>query len=284
MDQKQLEMIFGHYFTWQIRPGTWVISFMEGTESLYLLEGEEKALLIDTGYAIGNLRNFVEKITDKPILVVNSHFHPDHAGGNGEWQEVMVSEDYTLDERSIQRTVGDPAALPFPDYRKILLKDGDEIDLGERKVRVIKSKNAHCHSHLYFLDTKERILFMGDEMDGWQVLLYENSQNPELEKTENLDEKLQNFKANLLTAKSLDSQYDLLLGNHNGVGFDKSYLDDYLELVDGVYTGTTILCDKLEHPYIEQDPTASTLCRLRHKKASVIVRKALLEELYGSKR
>ena len=30
----------------------------------------------------GNLRKFCEKITDLPILMVNSHFHGDHAAGN----------------------------------------------------------------------------------------------------------------------------------------------------------------------------------------------------------
>ena len=45
-----LEMIFGNYMAWKLDEKTWVISFMEGTEYLYLLEGEEKALLLDTGY------------------------------------------------------------------------------------------------------------------------------------------------------------------------------------------------------------------------------------------
>ena len=34
---------------------------------MYLLEGDEKALLIDTGYGAGNLREYVEKLTSKPI-------------------------------------------------------------------------------------------------------------------------------------------------------------------------------------------------------------------------
>ena len=284
MDQKQLEAIFGSYFTWMAKPGTWVISFMGGTQSLFLLEGEEKALLIDTGYAIGNLRAYVEKITDKPVVVVNSHFHPDHSGGNGEWEEVLVSEDYALDAPSILRTMGDLNALPYPQYRKVLLKGGEEIDLGGRVIRVYKAENAHCHSHLYFLDTRERILFMGDEMDSWQVLLYENSHDPELEKAEDLDLILQHFKANLELAKSLDAEYDWLVGNHNGFPFDKSYLEDFLGMVDGVYQGVTTICEKLDHPFIEHDPVADTLCRIRYKKASAFVRRALLEKIYGRDR
>jgi len=284
MDQEQLEQIFGHYTSWLANPGTWVISFMNGTQFLFLLEGTEKAMLIDTGYAVGNLRRYVEQLTDKPVVVVNTHFHPDHSGGNGEWEEVMISEDYQLDVPSIQKTMGDINALPHPDYKVIPLHDGDEIDLGERVIKVFKAANAHCHSHVYFLDTGERILFMGDEMDSWQVMLYENSQNPDLEEKEDLDVILQNYRKNLLLAKSLDAQYDWLVGNHNGFVFDKSYLDDFLGLVDGVYTGETLVCERLEHPFVEMDPVAETLARLRFRKASAFVRKALLEKIYGKRR
>ena len=40
---------------------------MGDSEYMYLLEGDEKALLIDTGYGAGNLREYVEKLTSKPI-------------------------------------------------------------------------------------------------------------------------------------------------------------------------------------------------------------------------
>ena len=39
----------------------------------YLIVGEEKAMLIDTGYAYGDLRGAVDSITDKPLVIVNTH-------------------------------------------------------------------------------------------------------------------------------------------------------------------------------------------------------------------
>lgn len=87
MQGPSLEMIFGNYMAWKLDEKTWVISFMEGTEYIYLLEGKEKALLLDTGYGIGHLRAFVETLTDKPVIVANTHFHPDHSAGNGEWEK-----------------------------------------------------------------------------------------------------------------------------------------------------------------------------------------------------
>ena len=64
---------------------------------MYLLEGDEKALLIDTGYGAENLREYVEKLTSKPILVVNTHYHPDHAAGNGEFEAVYMNRNYRVD-------------------------------------------------------------------------------------------------------------------------------------------------------------------------------------------
>ena len=83
MQQPTPEQIFGTYVPWEAKKGTWFINFMNGSQNIYLLEGKEKAMLIDTGWGAGNLRACVEKLTDKPLIVVNTHFHPDHSAGNG---------------------------------------------------------------------------------------------------------------------------------------------------------------------------------------------------------
>ena len=46
-----------------------------------LIIGNEKALLIDTGYGYGNLREAVARLTDLPLIVANTHGHFDHVGG-----------------------------------------------------------------------------------------------------------------------------------------------------------------------------------------------------------
>lgn len=60
--------------------------------TLGLVVGTEKALLIDSGLgAVDTLREYVEKITDKPIICVPTHGHPDHAGGAALFDEVYMS-------------------------------------------------------------------------------------------------------------------------------------------------------------------------------------------------
>ena len=52
-----------------------------------LLVGSEQAMLIDTGYGYGNLPAAVRSITDKPLIIVNTHGHPDHFCGNWQFTE-----------------------------------------------------------------------------------------------------------------------------------------------------------------------------------------------------
>ena len=55
------------------------------TELMYLVEGTEKAVLIDTGSGIGSLKACVEQLTDKPVVVLVTHGHVDHAMGAAEF-------------------------------------------------------------------------------------------------------------------------------------------------------------------------------------------------------
>ena len=56
-----------------------------------LIIGEEKALLIDTGYGFGELAGFVRTLTDKPLEVVLTHGHTDHCGGNSQFPMVYMN-------------------------------------------------------------------------------------------------------------------------------------------------------------------------------------------------
>jgi glyoxylase-like metal-dependent hydrolase (beta-lactamase superfamily II) len=51
--------------------------------SIFLLVGDEKTMLIDTGIGIGDLKGFVQTLTENPLMVCYTHNHPDHTGGAG---------------------------------------------------------------------------------------------------------------------------------------------------------------------------------------------------------
>lgn len=281
MEQK-LEQIFGSYMAWKMDEMTWVISFMNGTEYMYLLEGEEKALLLDTGYGAGNLRAFIEKLTNKPVMVANTHFHPDHAGGNGEFERVYMSKGAVVDAPSTESEGAVPFdlnKLPHPDYEKIFIEEGYLFELGGRSVEVVDVKPAHCNSSLFFLDRGHRMLFCGDDFESAQVLMYDNSKNSAA--PYEVGERLANFKANGERVRDLGEAYDFLMPNHNGTPIAKSYVQDYIDLVDAIWDGTAVIEDWLNHPFIEMDPIAAKLCRVRCGKASIFIEKAEVMKVYG---
>ncbi|MCU1657428.1 MAG: Zn-dependent hydrolase, glyoxylase [Pseudonocardiales bacterium] len=61
-----------------------------GHVNSFLVTGERLALLFDTGMGMSPLRPVVRSITDLPLLVVNSHHHYDHRGGNAEFADHAV--------------------------------------------------------------------------------------------------------------------------------------------------------------------------------------------------
>lgn len=58
----------------------------------YLLEGSERALLIDTGLGISNISERVEKLTAKPVTAVATHIHWDHIGGHKYYPDFYAHE------------------------------------------------------------------------------------------------------------------------------------------------------------------------------------------------
>jgi hypothetical protein len=56
----------------------------------YVVRGERRAILIDTGLGISNIRKVVEGLTDLEVMVVNTHYHFDHSGGNHHFQRIAI--------------------------------------------------------------------------------------------------------------------------------------------------------------------------------------------------
>ena len=157
---------------------------------------------------------------------------------------------------------------PHADYKKVYVGDGDTIELGNRTIEILDVKPAHCNSSLFFLDRSHRMFFCGDDMEAAQVNLFDNSHNPYI----NYDLKtiLDNFLENTERILSLSNEFDYLLPNHNGTPIAKSYLNDYIDLIHAIYNKEVEPDEKLNHRYIEMDPQASKLCRVRGKNGSII--------------
>jgi len=82
----------GWFETQEVAPGVCAICEPGHFEEVisYLVEGEERAILFDTGMGIANIREEVMALTERPITVVNSHSHWDHVGDNGRFPLIAI--------------------------------------------------------------------------------------------------------------------------------------------------------------------------------------------------
>lgn len=147
----------------------------------FLIVGTERALLFDTGLGIGDIRSVVGELTDLDVVVLNSHTHYDHVGGNYQFTSILATDTaYTREHEAggshadVAEFVGpgwvwkawpdgfDPTGYrsrPFAVERRV--SDGDQIDLGDRVLEVLLTP-GHAPDSLCLLDRENRLLFTGD--------------------------------------------------------------------------------------------------------------------------
>ncbi len=192
---------------------TGTIRFQSGGINMYLVVGKEKALLIDTGNPGFISPNEIKNYTSLPLLVVNTHAHPDHSGSNNTFAEVYVHE-ADLDSCKIY-SGGDVKLIP--------IKEGYIFDLGGKKIEVIEVR-GHTPGSICLLDIQDKVLFGGDtaNTETWAQI----SNVP-----------LETYKKNMerLHAKYKD-KYDRLLPGHNDV-LPSSYIDELITCADEILSG-----------------------------------------------
>ena len=176
-------------------------------EIMYLVEGADRAALIDTGSGIGDLKKCVDHLTDKPCIVLLTHGHVDHAMGAAQFDPVYMNfrdehifrQHATQDfrEESLQTLVppyqADASDLqPSPDPGSFRdLEEGDRFDLGGITVEVYACP-GHTPGSMVMLFPEERILLTGDACNPFTFLFdtYSTSVEEYEESLKALDEKL----------------------------------------------------------------------------------------------
>lgn len=139
---------------------------------MHLIVGQKRALLIDTAFGIGDLRGLVETLTDKPVDVVNTHFHGDHSAGNGQFETVFIHKYdipyLEMSEKAENRLLPAPGTyreediIPLRSAKHIAMEDGFVFRLGEgHEVEVIHMP-GHAAGGCMLLDRKYNLLFSGD--------------------------------------------------------------------------------------------------------------------------
>lgn len=187
----------------------------------YLILGEKRALLFDTGMGISNIRKVAEELTKLPVVVMNSHTHDDHVGGNWQFDFVYgMDTDFTRANAKGSRTDAQAEIAPGeicgplpknfdasgyatkPWKISEFLRDGAKIDLGGRTLEIIATP-GHTPDSISLLDRANRLLFAGDTYYPAAIWLY----RPETD--------LAAYRRSIQRLAALAPEINLVLGAHN---------------------------------------------------------------------
>ncbi len=174
-------MLFKSYY---LGDGIYHIEDILGA-NMYLVIGKSNAMLIDTGMGIGSLREYVESITEKQLIVVNTHGHPGHAGGNGEFSAVYMHPNdkelyYKMSStqskiRDLKEVfhLDDEVCLKMIEFKDntMPINDIQCIDLGERIIDIVLLP-GHTEGSLCLYDRNSGTLFSGDTINGDETWLH----------------------------------------------------------------------------------------------------------------
>lgn len=187
----------------------------------YLIVGEKKALLFDTGMGISDVKKVTAELTNLPIIVLNSHTHDDHVGGN--WQfDTVYGMDTDFTRKNAQGSREDAQAEITPDQIcgtlpkgfdaktyatrpwKIshIIHDGDKLDLGGRTIELIATP-GHTPDSISLIDRANGLIFTGDTYYPAPIWLF----RPETD--------LDAYAKSIRRLAALAPQVKMVLGAHN---------------------------------------------------------------------
>ncbi len=230
---------------YKIAPGVFAIYEPHQAEEVisYLIVGNKQALLFDTGMGIGDIRKITSTLTSRPVVVLNSHTHNDHVGGN--WQFTFVyGMDTNFTRTSAKGSREDAESEIAPDQLcsdlpkafnpktyatkpwKIshAIHDGFKINLGGRTLEVI-STPGHTPDAICLLDRANGLLFTGDTYYPGPIWLY----RPETD--------LDAYANSVKRLAALSPELKLVLGAHNVPVAQPDLLPKLVEAIQVVRSG-----------------------------------------------
>lgn len=217
-----------------------------GKELMYLIEGNSKAALVDTGIGVGNIKEYVESLTNLPIIVLLTHAHIDHSAGAFWFQEVYLNErdaillDLEFNDNEIQLMHQDMRGFVAADqisldlrsvdfvmpYRKefLPLNGGDIFDLGNLTLEILECP-GHTLGSVMILIKEERAIIFGDSCNPsvWMFL-------PE-------STTIAEYLESLIKIQERASEYDKIYLSHEPNDAPKEILDKVLNICHNIIEG-----------------------------------------------
>ena len=169
-----------------IAPGVWNV-IPNGMAAAYLIVGETKALLIDSGAGEVDVKAVCAEITSLPIELVNTHYHGDHTAGNKDFETVYMHP------ADVRKMTGWTQISP--------IGEGFVFDLGGRQLEIIEIP-GHTPGGIAIYDKAANIMFTGDTVGRKPIFLVEGDYD--LDDFEATIKKLQTYGADMYGAHDME--------------------------------------------------------------------------------
>ncbi|MGN1193781.1 MAG: MBL fold metallo-hydrolase [Dorea sp.] len=210
-------------------------------ECMYLLEGNNKAALIDTGSGFGSLRKVIESLTCKSVSVLLTHGHTDHAMGAGEFTNVYMNrlDDYIYiphgDKKfrwegilmlPMECQISESDYIPTAEVGNFKnIKGGDAFDLGGLTVEIYDCA-GHTKGSVAMLIKEERMLILGDACNNFTFLFEDYSLSVE------------EYKSNLeKLEQETDGKYDRVLASHMSGELPMDIIRSVIDVCENILEG-----------------------------------------------
>ncbi len=209
--------------------------------NMYVLNGSERLLLVDTGMGTGDLKAALAAIAPgKPCVVVNTHGHSDHCCGNSQFPSVFLhplayaDADFAEEEKKTLPTDREVEGIVKYDWEKRPLREGDPVELGDRALEVIETP-GHTPGCICLLDKTDRILFGGDLFASGDHCIHM------LDHVGTLKFSTVSIETLLRSLRKLDArrdEFDWILAGHDAFLMGKEYLDWAIRMCEKVLDGS----------------------------------------------
>ncbi len=191
---------------------TWSIE--DGFVRCFLLEGNEKALLVDSGVSGDEAREIAETLTKLPIELINTHADRDHIAGNGRFPYALMHPAEAANYYNINNGPGEIRPVD----------DGEIIDLGNRKIEVILIP-GHTPGSIALLDSSCGMLFPGDSVQDGNIYMFGTMRE------------MHAYIHSLRKLEKYEGQFTLLYPSHGSMPLNKSFIQSLeskaIECLDG---------------------------------------------------
>lgn len=224
----------------------------------YLVVGNDKALLFDTGHGIGDIPELIKSITSKPVIVVLGHGHIDHASGAYQFDEAYLHEnDFDVCRmhtsptfrNDIINSLAEKGMKPHEEietFRTVGMGNLKKLDvntvfdLGGLRLKVIEMP-GHTTGSIGLLIVEKRTLLVSDSASGhiWMFLKESTTIKQYIKMLERVSE----------------LEFDTFLTAHSKESYQKSYFQKYINVAGNASIEKSVPYDAFKefNPYIYKE-------------------------------